>query len=96
MPNWVGSTRKYTLPPNWDKLRRAILRRDGHRCRWVVGGVRCMRLANHVDHIVRGGNHDPSNLQALCAPHHLAKSGREGGSANSRLRPPEPHPGLIY
>lgn len=35
---WQGSSRRTTLPPNWNsEIRPAILNRDGHRCTWLDG-----------------------------------------------------------
>jgi 5-methylcytosine-specific restriction enzyme A len=64
-----GSTR------DWRVLRAQILYRDGWRCQWPG----CNRVASHVDHIrpvLFGGTDDPSNLQALCAKHNLAKGAK--------------------
>lgn len=100
MPNWEGSTRKERLPKDWPVIRKRILARDGYRCMWLDDGRPCGAPANQVDHIRRGDNHDDSNLRALCGPHHLRKSGSEGGRAFRRVtrynvkRPAEPHPGL--
>lgn len=40
--------------------------------------------ATHADHVIPamdGGSDDPSNLQALCPPHHEVKTAREAGRA---------------
>lgn len=63
----AGSTRR------WRKIRAAVLRRDGHRCRY------CGAPATHVDHVdprKRGGDDDPANLRAACAQCNLSKGGR--------------------
>ena len=77
--------RTQPLPRTWPALRRMALRRAGHRCEWVTDdGIRCSVKATHADHVVPamdGGTDDPSNLQALCAPHHEAKTAREAGRA---------------
>lgn len=65
------------LPSNWMSLRSQILRRDGFTCRWITDGVRCTVRASEVDHIQRGSNHDPSNLQSLCKSHHATKTAYE-------------------
>lgn len=42
--------------------------------------------ATHADHVIPamdGGSDDPSNLQALCPPHHEAKTAREAGRARA-------------
>jgi 5-methylcytosine-specific restriction endonuclease McrA len=55
----------------WQKLRRAILRRDGRLCQ--IRGRRCTGIATTVHHILPASTHphlfwDPSNLQAACKP----------------------------
>jgi 5-methylcytosine-specific restriction protein A len=52
----------------WRKVRRAVLVRDGNRCR--IRGPACTIRATCVDHIVpwrKGGAlYDPANLRAAC------------------------------
>ena len=91
MSNWNGRSRKPELPPNWDSVRRFVLKRDRNRCRWLENGVRCMQLANEVDHIRDRDDHRPENLQSLCGSHHRQKTATQ----YRRLRDPEPHPGMI-
>jgi 5-methylcytosine-specific restriction protein A len=94
---WAGSTRKFSLPPDWPAIRSRILRRDGHRC------VICGAPARQVDHITPaylGGTDDDDNLASLCDPHHAAKSSREGHdamrAARARIQRQAPrHPGLV-
>lgn len=87
--SWAKSTRKQRLPPNWSStIQPAILARDGNRC-YVCGGY-----ATEVDHVVRGDNHHPSNLAAICTADHRRKTAREGVQARSTTRPAERHPGL--
>lgn len=101
MPGWQGSTRLARLPRDWPKIRARILARDQHRCTWLTDGIPCGAPANQVDHIIRGDNHDDSNLRALCESHHRAKSSSEGGRAQRRRsryridRNSEQHPGII-
>lgn len=91
---WASSTRRLRLPPNWVQLRGYVLERDGHRCR--LGSTVCTIEATEVDHVVRGENHDESNLRAVCRSCHLRKSSAEGNAAKpKRLRQPERHPGLL-
>lgn len=95
---WADSTRRDQLPDDWPALRRAVLERDGYRCRWDEDGPRCGHPANQVDHIEPGDDHRLTNLQALCQHHHGIKSSREGNAARwavRRQRPAERHPGLI-
>ena len=88
--SWKGSDRAKRLPPNWEALRRSVLERDGYRC------VLCGAIAKDVDHIRRGDDHHPHNLQSLCRPHHKAKTAAEGNAARwaGAKRTAEPHPGL--
>lgn len=107
MPNWEGSNRRQTLPPNWDQIRRRILKRDGGRCQWVRGDThrKCLRPATDVDHRIRpddGGTDDDTNLWSLCQWHHRWKSSREGGQASGAARRAKRdarakplHPGLV-
>lgn len=98
MSPWDGSDRRSRLPDDWPLRRIRVLRRDGYRCQHRdSAGVKCGEPANQVDHIVRGDNHDESNLQALCRFHHARKSSAEGAAARrpkpTRRREPEKHPG---
>lgn len=104
MPNWQGSDRRERLPPDWERTRKRILRRDGNRCTHRDQyGDRCQSMATDVDHIVAGDNHDDSNLRALCAFHHQKKSSSEGAAARARAQwrnkkrfsRAEQHPGLL-
>jgi 5-methylcytosine-specific restriction endonuclease McrA len=89
------SPRSRRLPSNWPALRKQVLARDGYRCCHVENNLRCTDAATDVDHIFHGDNHDPMNLQALCAYHHRIKSSREGHAARPKMRRPvEPHPGI--
>lgn len=96
---WQTSNRRRRLPKNWPHIRRAILERDHGQCQHVREdtGHRCLAPATDVDHINRGDDHRPSNLQALCAWHHKHKSAMEGGHASAAARRRDngfTHPGL--
>ena len=94
---WEGSDRRRRLPKNWPHIRRAVLARDGGVCQGhgLSTDGACKRMANQVDHIVRGDDHSMANLQALCQSCHTVKSSREGGqSYTPRTRPTRRHPGL--
>ena len=86
------------LPSDWSRLRAKILARDKRIC-----GICGREGATEVDHIRRGDNHDPGNLQAAHSVCHRAKTAAESGHASgaarraramARFRPEEPHPGL--
>jgi hypothetical protein len=67
---WQRATQD--VPP---AMRRAVLRRDRHRCR-----VPSCRNADYIDlhHLQsreEGGSHDPENLITLCGAHHRAFHG---------------------
>lgn len=66
----------------WLAMRHAMLERDGWQCR--ACGARGVRL--EIDHITPvsvdpARKWDPTNMQALCVPCHLAKTDREQGRA---------------
>lgn len=92
------SARSSRLPSNWQALRLSVLRRARYQCqhRDYPGAPICGARANQVDHIQRGDDHSLRNLQALCEPHHTAKSSREGVEARvskgTTSRTPEQHP----
>jgi 5-methylcytosine-specific restriction protein A len=103
MSGWKQSDRRDRLPPDWAKIRKRVLKRDGWLCQWKLDQGKCLRDANEVDHIEAGDNHDERNLRALCAWHHAKKSGGEGARASwakrrqidQRFRRTEDHPGLL-
>lgn len=94
---WIGKHgnqhRRKQLPKDWTKIRAQVIRRDHGTC------VICGQPGNHVDHIERGSNHSLDNLRLLCQHCHMARTGRDGGTAKRQpqrqARPPEPHPGLL-
>lgn len=105
--SWSRSTRRKRLPKNWAALRREVIARD-KVCQWrLPGGGLCglpAPQANQVDHIVAGDDHELSNLQLLCEPHHAKKSSSEGWAALAKRkraavdrmrRREEQHPGTI-
>lgn len=104
MSAWQGSTRRHRLPPDWPKIRKRILRRDGHVCQTRDDRYRiCGRPATEVDHKRPGDDHSDGNLEAICEWHHARKSSREGNAAKaknrreiaSRFRTSENHPGIL-
>lgn len=104
MPGWQGSDRRNRLPADWPKIRKRILKRDGHRCRTLdQDGERCPELATEVDHVRRGDIHEDWNLAAICTWHHGKKSAREGAleaakkraATRRKFRRSETHPGLL-
>jgi 5-methylcytosine-specific restriction endonuclease McrA len=62
------SDRRYSTA-RWQRLRKAVLARDGHQC--MIGGPRCRGYATTVHHIVPSSQQpelfwEPSNLVAAC------------------------------
>jgi hypothetical protein len=53
-------------------VRRAVLRRDHHRCRVPGCSHATFVDIHHVVARADGGSHDPSNLVTLCGAHHRA------------------------
>jgi len=81
-----GSRHARGYGTRWEKLRRAILRRDGGLCQPCRRAGR-LTEATAVDHIVartHGGSDDEGNLQAICDDCHRAKTAREGAAAGCR------------
>jgi 5-methylcytosine-specific restriction endonuclease McrA len=51
----------------WDRIRLAVLERDGYRCTLNYSG--CQGRATHVDHVLPrrfGGGDELANLRAAC------------------------------
>ena len=104
---WAGSTRKDSLPPNWEsELVPAVKARSGGRCEWKVDPKagnyrRCPNPANGgVDHFKGRDYHQLDGLRDSCSMHHNGKSSAEGNAAKAAIRtkgrrPPERHPGMI-
>jgi 5-methylcytosine-specific restriction endonuclease McrA len=62
------SDRRYSTA-RWQRLRKAVLARDGHQC--MIGGPRCRGYATTVHHLVPSSQAphlfwEPSNLVASC------------------------------
>lgn len=84
---WSGSSRRERLPEDWKEKRAHVFERDGYRCRALLpDSRRCIKDAREVDHVLPNDDDSYSNLQALCGPHHQAKSSAEGGRASAAAR----------
>jgi hypothetical protein len=98
---WAGSTRKSTLPVDWDRLRKVCFKRDGYQCTWVMeDGFRCPMPATDCDHIEDRDDHSLANLRSLCADHHLKRTSKQAYKAKMAIKalgrlPEEPQPGII-
>jgi 5-methylcytosine-specific restriction endonuclease McrA len=67
----------------------AAILRSRPDCEWTEAVLPCGERATTVDHITpraEGGTDDPSNLRALCRPHHAKVSGRYAAIRKARLR----------
>ena len=54
----------------WDRIRTAVLERDGYRCRDC--GIMTGELeVHHVRAVSAGGDHSPANLRCLCRSCHI-------------------------
>jgi 5-methylcytosine-specific restriction endonuclease McrA len=104
MSGWEGSDRRLRLPPDWDKIRKRILKRDAYRCKVKNAyGERCKEPAVDVDHIINNDDHRESNLQAICDWHHKGKTNSEARAAqlaairrtSKKFVRTETHPGLL-
>lgn len=96
------SGRTSPLPANWYSIRKQVLERDGHRCRWILpSGARCPRTATDVDHFKGADNHSLDALRSLCGHHHDKVTAQQGVKGRRRRkkkpprRPTEQHPGLL-
>lgn len=88
MPDWKGSTRRETLPADWEKRRARVFRRDGYQCTAsdAVTDERCRRVAEECDHVGNRMDHSDDNLTSLCSWHHQQKSSSQGYDAMMRKR----------
>ncbi|GAA2850220.1 hypothetical protein GCM10010472_04100 [Pseudonocardia halophobica] len=76
---------------DWQKIRKFVLERDGHRCGY------CGQPANTVDHIVpkvRGGTDDPQNLRAACDHCNYSKADRAAPASRPSTTRPAGQPRL--
>lgn len=85
-------TRGDRLPSDWAARCAATEARAGYRCEDVTNGVRCPERGSDCDHIVRGDNHNLSNLQWLCAWHHKIKTAAEAAEARREKAKLAKHP----
>jgi hypothetical protein len=97
-----GSWRSAPLPKGWGRLRMAVLARDPV-CRWgLLPGEDdvCGQDSTEVDHIGEPWDHRLVALRGLCHSHHRRRTSGQVAAQNAaraalRLRPMEPHPGII-
>lgn len=87
----VGIGRATRNPPAW--LRRRVIGRDHHRCRWPGCG-RAIRHLHHLQHWTNGGTTDAANLMGVCWHHHhlLHEGGWNAtGNADHEVLVTSPH-----
>jgi len=72
----------------WRRKREAVLKRDNYLCQCEdCKATGALVLADEVDHTIplaEGGTDDLSNLKAINAKHHRAKTAREASRARRR------------
>lgn len=74
---WAGSTRRATLPPDWNQRVAAVKHRSGGRCEHQGPAGRCTNRSASVDHAAYRLDHRPEALMDLCQPHHAVKTRSE-------------------
>ena len=81
---WKGSTRRSSLPPDWESRRRAALERDPictcPGCRSCsIPGVECERPSTEADHVGHRTDHD--QLAGRCTSCHQHRTNRQATRA---------------
>ncbi|MGK2947938.1 MAG: DUF222 domain-containing protein [Acidimicrobiales bacterium] len=87
----IGIGRTTRNPPAW--LRRRVVGRDHHRCRWPGCG-RAIRHLHHMQHWTKGGATNAANLLGVCWHHHhlLHEGGWTAtGNADGEIAISNPH-----
>lgn len=97
---WSTSDRHSRLPSDWQAIRRRVRARAHGRCEAQIHAPGCDGRGVECDHIQAGDDHSLTNLQMLSHACHKAKTQAEAAARNRRdarlrLKPREPHPGLI-
>lgn len=100
--NWSKESRQSRgYGPAWDKVRKAVMVRDGGLCQVCLKAGRYGVIAKAVDHIISKAKaktlrwtdvqtEHPSNLQAICDPCHAAKTEEEQGKRKRAKMVPGP------
>lgn len=77
---------------------RALVRRRARGLCELDGCPNALAAVDHMVPVAEGGSDTLENLQALCKPHHDAKTAAEaarGRARRSGKRPPRSHPGRL-
>ncbi len=80
-PPWAGSTRKASLPADWQKISAAVIARDPV-CTLQLDG--CQGASVQADHIGDRLDHRMSNLRGVCVPCHLKRTSQQAHAAQAR------------
>lgn len=80
-----GSRHERGYGAAWDKLRKAVLRRDKGLCQvcLAAGKYRPAREVDHIQPKASGGTDVETNLQAICTACHQAKTATEAAAARA-------------
>lgn len=98
---WQRGGPSRTSTPQWRRLRREVVARDGNHCsRCGESGERRPLQLDHIVPVAEGGTDTLANARLLCTPCHTPKTQAESARAKARRAarrrlPPTPHPGLI-
>jgi hypothetical protein len=89
---WEGSTRRATLPRDWHKITKRILRRD------PVCTLCWAAPSTEADHVGDRLDHRDESLRGVCGPCHRRRTLGQAVAVRRRMvtdkkRPQEPHPG---
>ena len=82
-------------PRNWNKVRKIILERDGHKCYFC--GISDNLDVHHIRPLSKDGNNETYNLITLCESCHVADHAhiRENGLCTIPGPEWEPHRGYL-
>lgn len=80
---WRGGRNRAVIPPG---VRRAVLERDGFRCRAAGCGRARFLAVHHLEPREAGGSNDPENLITLCGACHRALHGHDTPSRHRKDR----------
>lgn len=82
---WALSNRRATLPPHWERIRRAVFKRDRYKCVDCAHHDRTGRTLE-CDHIGDRDDHSLPNLATRCAPCHAERTKRQAADGRRAAR----------